>query len=63
MIPYHQVFQLGIHRAQGKAELAADAQALPTWIQNETGFPMEQLILEEIRLILFCRLRPNDPVG
>ncbi len=46
VIPYHQVFQLGIHRAQGKAELAADARALLTGIQIETGLPMEQLILE-----------------
>ncbi len=46
VIPRHQVFQLGIHRAEGKAELAADARALLTGIQNETGLPMEQLILE-----------------
>src|SRR5918994_459419 len=46
VIPYHQVFQLGIHRAEGKAELAADALALLTGIQIETGLPMEQLILE-----------------
>ena len=46
VIPYHQVFQLGIHRAQGEAELQADARALLNRIQNETGFPIEQLILE-----------------
>jgi len=46
VVPYHQVFQLGIHRAQGKAELQADARALLNRVQNETGFPIEQLILE-----------------
>ena len=39
VIPYHQVFQLGIHRAQGKAELAADARALLTGIQNRNRSP------------------------
>ena len=46
VIPCHQVFQLGIHRAQGEAELEADGRALLNRIQNDTGFPIEQLILE-----------------
>src|SRR5688500_16760593 len=46
VIPYHQLFQLGIHRAEGKSELAAGALALLTGIQNETGLCMEQVILE-----------------
>ncbi len=45
VIPRHQVFQLGIHRAQGEVELEADARALLNRVQNETGFPIEQLIL------------------
>lgn len=46
VIPSHQVFQLGIHRAQGEAELAADAQLLLNRLQEETGFSIEPLILE-----------------
>jgi nucleotide-binding universal stress UspA family protein len=46
VIPSHPVFQLGIHRAQGEAELAADAQVLLNRLQEETGLAVEPLILE-----------------
>jgi nucleotide-binding universal stress UspA family protein len=46
VIPSHPVFQLGIHRANGEAELAADAQALLHKLQEETGIAVEPFILE-----------------
>jgi nucleotide-binding universal stress UspA family protein len=46
VIPSHQVFQLGIHRAEGRAELAADADSLLNKIQSETGFPIERMLQE-----------------
>lgn len=46
VIPAHLVYQLGIYRAEGEAELTADAEALLTGIRDQTGFPIEPLILQ-----------------
>lgn len=46
VVPYHQVFRLGIHRGLGEQELVSDAEHLLARVKDETGVPLERVILE-----------------